>query len=389
MVTRGRVVSGLVVLCVVLAGPVASASATPPIWESSFGSLIPTVTDGDDVAVEVPMGSFSFPFYGSTHTGAETIGVSSNGLLVFNGENSDNTPTGLEAESGLPKIAALWADFNPSNLPPDQGSVWMNTFNEDSDPAVDRVVFTWESQFFGCENVPGCSALVQVQLLETGRIVFGYNGVLTGQPPTRSVSPIMPVIAKGGVVPAPGFEFPPAGTDFSETVPFDGGDLIFEEFNGTPIHFDLDQNNLIFEPKTADSYQVTSSNPFIRPKAGGVAVPTSPPVKLADTSPPAVKLSVAKRSLEKVLAKGLALQVQCNEACFSEITVSSKSPKVKSVGSASVEIESAGKGKVTVAVNRAAAKVLGRASKTSLMVTATTFDEAGNKRVTSKKVKVK
>ncbi|HEU4706441.1 MAG TPA: hypothetical protein VFS64_04565 [Solirubrobacterales bacterium] len=329
------------------------------------------------------MGSFSFPFYGTTHTGSETIGVSSNGLLVFNGEDTDNTPSGLEAETGLPKIAALWADLNPSNLPPDQGSVWLNTFNEDADPAVDRLVFTWDSQFFGCENVLGCRALVQVQLFDTGRIVFGYNGVLSNQPPTKFVSPLMPVIAKGGVVLQPGFELPPPGTDYSETLPFNGGDLIFEEFSGRPIHFDLDQNNLIFEPAGPDSYHVTSSVPFRRPQ-GGPAAPL--PV---DKTPPNVKLSVTKRSLDKVLAKGLALQLQCNEACFSEVTVGSKSPKVKSAGSAAVEIEGAGKRKVTVELNRAAHAALEQVSKATLKVTATTFDEAGNKKVTSKKVKLK
>ena len=62
----------------------------------------------------------------------------------------------------------------------------------------------------------------------------------------------MPVIAKGGFTKAKGpleprFVPQPTGVDFSEMVPFDGGKLIFELFSGTPVHFDLDQTDLVFD----------------------------------------------------------------------------------------------------------------------------------------------
>lgn len=248
----------------------ASASAAPPIFESSFGATVGPVTNSDDAATTVPMGTFSFPFYGVTHTGAETFVISSNGLIEIGAagpDSTDNTPTGNDARDGNPKIAALWADFNPAafaNPPPgDGGSVFMNTFNDDGDAAIDRVVFTWDTVFFGCEDPPQrdtCRAQVQIQLLESGRIIFGYNGVLLNQARDNFNAQIVPLIAKGGFTPPPGFQFvpDPTGVDFSESVPFTGGDLIFEEFAGSPVHFDLDQSNLVFVPVDANSYSVSS-----------------------------------------------------------------------------------------------------------------------------------
>src|SRR5215213_2631733 len=192
----GLVAAILAVLSMTAAG----ASAAPPIWEPAIGAPVPVVTDGDDVAAEVPMESFAFPFYGFTHTGAEKIGVSSNGLLTFNTANTDNTPTGVEAREKEPKIAALWADFNPSKPEapaPDSGSVYVNAINDNGDATIDRMVFTWDSAFFGCEKQPTCRARAQVQLLSSGRIIFGYDGVLTNQAVDDfGNQTIMPLLAK-------------------------------------------------------------------------------------------------------------------------------------------------------------------------------------------------
>jgi hypothetical protein len=374
-----------VTLSLAMIGP--TSSATPPIWENELGAPIAGITDTDDAATKVPMGTFSFPFYGVTHASPDTLGVSSNGLIEFNTENESNVPSGGAARTGEPKIAALWADLNPSNLPPDQGTVWMNTFNDDADPAIDRVVFTWDSAFFGCENRPTCRARAQVQLFESGKIVFGYDGVLTNQALDEFGGiPLMPVIAKGGFVAPPEARFvpEPPGVDFSQMVPFDGGELIFEEFTGRPIHFDLDQNNLIFEPNGPGGYHVTSSMPFsVLPTGSG-----SPPVA-TDTTPPNVKVKVGRQSLEKVLSKGLRLQVQCDEACFAEIEVGSKRPKVKMAGTASVELGRSGSRSVSVKLNRAAHHGLAGVSKAILKVTVAAFDESENKSTIKKTVRAK
>ena len=331
----------------------------------------------------MPLGTFSFPFYGATHTGGETFGVSSNGLIAIGPEeNASNQPSGGAARLGEPKIAALWADFNPSTTTSD--AVYMNSFNEDADPAIDRVVFTWNSVFFGCETKPTCRALVQVQLFDTGRIVFGYNGVLTNQAVDDygGGTGLMPVIAQGGFVAPPGFVPPPAGVDFSEMVPFAGGSLIFENFISRPVHFDLDQNDLIFTPG-AGGYQVTSALPFAKPAEAG------PAASATDKKAPKAKIKAGKQKLEKVLSKGLKLQLSCNEACFAEVSASLKSPKLKKAGSGSAELSKSGKGTVIVKLDQAARKALANASSATFKLSTVVFDEAGNKSKVKTTVKAK
>jgi hypothetical protein len=383
-------IAGAAVFAAVLVGPVAGAGAAPPIWEPNFGAELAEASKADDIAQEVELGSFAFPFYGVTHTGAEKLFVSSNGLLQFGpgGLPDDHDPNGNKAREGAPKIAALWADLNPANeFGPekvDLGAVYENTFNEDADPAIDRLVFTWNAPFFGCEKTPStCRTLMQVQLFDTGRIVFGYNGVLTNQAVDDfgGVS-IMPVIAQGGFVNPPGFVPPATGVDFSEAVPFTGGSLIFESFASQPIRFDLDQNNLVFVP-SAGGYQVSSTVPFARlPEAGS-------PANKADKKAPKVKLKGAKQDLAKALSKGLKLQINCNEACFAEITVAGMKPKLKKAGSGVAELTKKGKKTVTVKLNKAAHDALARAHSATFKVRAVVFDEAGNKKKVSSTVKAK
>lgn len=376
------VVALVAVIAAAIAGPVAGAGATPPIWEPTFGPTVAAITNADDAATTIPLGTFSFPFYGVTHTGAETFGVSSNGLVQLGPGNTDNTPSGKGAREGSPKIAALWADLNPSVVGVDQGSVFANTFNDDGDPEVDRVVFTWDTAFFGCENKPGCRARAQIQLFESGRIVFGYDGVLTSQAVDDYGDGLMPVIAKGGFVAPPGFVPEPPGIDFSEMVPFIGGDLIFERFLSQPTRFDLDQNNLVFLPVGA-GYQAGSTVPFSRlPEAGGS-------VTAEDKRAPKASLKAGTQDLDKVISKGLKLQVRCNEACFAEVKVAAKSPKVKKAGSAVAELSKAGKRSLTVKLNEAARDALAEVSSATFKVTATVFDEAGNKRTVRKTVTAK
>jgi hypothetical protein len=374
------------VIATTIAGPVATSSATPPIWEPNFGAELPEISEKDDEAITVPLGTFSFPFYGAPHAGAETFAVSSNGLIEIGPKPplADNSPSGSEARLGSPKIAALWADFNPSTTTVDGGAVYMNSFNEDADPAIDRVVFTWNSVFFGCETKPTCRALVQVQLFDTGRIVFGYNGVLTNQAidDFDGGAPLMPVIAQGGFVTPPGFVPPPAGVDFSEMVPFSGGSLIFEDFQSRPIHFDLDQNDLIFTPG-AGGYQVTSALPFAKPAEAG------PAASATDKKAPKAKIKAGKQKLEKVLSKGLKLQLSCNEACFAEVSASLKSPKLKKAGSGSAELSKSGKGTVIVKLDQAARKALANASSATFKLSMIVFDEAGNKSKVKTTVKAK
>lgn len=480
----------MIALALAIVGPVAGASAAPPIWESEYGAPIAGITEGDDEATEIPLGSFSFPFYGTTYTGADTFGVSSNGLIELDAKSENNIPESEFARTGPPKIAALWADLYLVSLPPDQGTAWMNTFNEDGDPAIDRVVFTWDGAFFGCVNRPSCRALVQVQLFDSGRIVFGYNGVLTNQALDNYGEPgLMPLVTKGGFVPPPEANFvqPPPGIDYSESVPFEGGDLIFEQFSGTPVHFDLDQSNLVFDPTGADSYRVTSpvdigvtatgkkasiaagETVTYTAKVGNDGSQTAANVSLLDTLPkgaavtsvkagqgsctgkgpvscslgtlaagatatvtikaklsevgaavnridvatttpgdgrgnntaevatnvgkdnvaPKVKLKIHRSSLHKLLAKGLKVRVKCSEACFAQLKLGSKSPKLKKAGGATAEMGRAARRTVTVKLNRAAHRALAGAHGAVLELKAVVVDEAGNRRTVKKTVRAK
>jgi hypothetical protein len=376
-------IATVAVIGAAIAGPVAGAGATPPIWEPNFGPAIPVISEVDDSKTTVPMGTFSFPFYGVTHAAPETFGVSSNGLIEFGAGNTDNIASGEDARTGGAKIAALWADLNPSIVEVDGGAVYGNGFNDDGDPAIDRFVFTWDAVFFGCEEfVTTCRALAQVQLFDTGKIVFGYNGVLTNQAvDSYGGAPIAPTIAQGGFVKPPvGFIPPPPGVDFSEMVPFLGGNLIMEIFNSEPISFDLDQNNLVFEPSGA-GFQVTSTVPFNKPSEA--------PAEAVDKKKPKAKLKGGKQDLDKVLSSGLKLQLNCNEACFADVTVAGKSPKVKKAGKGSAELGKKGKRSFTVKLNKAAHDALARASSATFKVTATVFDEAGNKTKVKSTVKAK
>jgi uncharacterized protein GlcG (DUF336 family) len=71
------------------------------------------------------------------------------------------------------------------------------------------------------------------------------------------------------------------------------------------------------------------------------------------------------------------------------VKVAAKSPKVKKAGSAVAELSKAGKRSLTVKLNEAARDALAEVSSATVKVTATVFDEAGNKRTVRKTVTAK
>lgn len=192
----------------------------------------------------------------------------------------------------------------------------------------------------------------------------------------------MPVISKGGFGAPPGFVPEPPGIDYSEAVPFTGGDLIFELFSSDPARFDLDQNNLVFVP-AGSGYDVTSTVPFSRlPEAAAAATGE-------DKKAPKARLKASGQKLAKVISKGLKLQLSCNEACFAQIEVAAKSPKIKNAGSGVAEMSKAGKRSVRVTLNEAARDALAGKGPATFKVKAVVFDEAGNKRTVRKTVVAK
>src|SRR5262249_26344495 len=136
------------------------AGTVPPIWETNFGSAVTFSPSADDGTVVVNFG-FAFPFLGNTYTQGS---LSSNGFLWLNPANVDPQFDGNVSAflAGDPRIAGGWNDLNSSA----SGSVNFNTFGGN------RAVITFQGvPEFGTTT----PYTFQMQLLSTGRIVFGYN----------------------------------------------------------------------------------------------------------------------------------------------------------------------------------------------------------------------
>ena len=196
----------------------------------------------------------SFPFAGKTYTGNDTLNISSNGFISLGGDNGpgccEGDPVTLVG-GAFPRIAPFWTDLNPRGVG-GGGDIFLNTFNDDADPAIDRIVVTFATGFADCAN-DTCSALVQVQLLENGNIIFGYNGIV------QTVNQTSDVLI--GLSPGNGM-IVPLSTDFSADVPFDSlmEPTIYQLFS-PPQDFDLDDTNLVFTPNGMGGFNVDVALP--------------------------------------------------------------------------------------------------------------------------------
>ena len=139
-----------------------SANGGPPFsWEdvSAAGTLLTTVSDGDDVSQTINLTQFSFPYYGSTYT---AIHVSSNGCLTL------GSPSTAYEQTMLPKpsspsllIAPLWDDLNPGA----GGDVYVKEFNN-------RLVIQYQQ----IAPYSGTGTLTfEVVLYANGEIDFRYH----------------------------------------------------------------------------------------------------------------------------------------------------------------------------------------------------------------------
>jgi len=234
--------------------------AQPPVWEAQTGATLPgqALDNVNDGTVNLTFGSMSFPFAGKTYTGNDTLNISSNGFISLGGDNGDgcvNLDCSGKAQQLLdfsnPTIAPLWTDLNPNGVA-GGGDIFINTFNDDKDAAIDRIVITFATGFSDCAN-NNCSALVQVQLLEDGTIIFGYNGI------NQTVSQTSDILI--GLSPGNGAT-DPGSTVFSTDVPFDSGieSTIYQLFS-PPLNFDLDDTNLVFTPNGMGGFNVSDTLP--------------------------------------------------------------------------------------------------------------------------------
>ncbi len=233
--------------------------AQPPVWESQTGATLPgqALDNVNDDIVNLTFGSMSFPFAGKTYTGNDILNISSNGFISLAVTTapaastdapvirtpSCMAPSRVSRRSGPTSIPmALPVAVTFSSTPSTTTTTPPSTASSSPSPAG----------FSDCAN-NACSALVQVQLLEDGTIIFGYNGIV------QTVSQTSDILI--GLSPGNGAT-DPGNTVFSTDVPFDSAmePTIYQLFS-PPQDFDLDDTNLVFTPNGMGGFNVDDTLP--------------------------------------------------------------------------------------------------------------------------------
>ena len=227
---------------IALAVAFGQANAIPAIWEPSFGS---TVLTGDDATTSTSWG-FVFPFLGSSYTGGE---ISTNGFMSLGGSNSNGCCDASTSSllSGADRIAVAWYDLNTTG----GSSIRQNTF-------ADHVVITWD-------NVPEFSNSLgntfQMQLFNTGRIIFGYDVLHPNADSGHRHHGLTGISGGGGVA-------DPGEIDYTTALPFNSSsDTVYEFFargpNGSTAvggdTWDLAGTNICYDPRAGNTWHVTTS----------------------------------------------------------------------------------------------------------------------------------
>lgn len=230
------------------AGP---AFAAPPIWESSFGSILTALTGQDDDTDSASL-SFNFPYLGTDYT---TVYVGTNGCIQLGSLGTDNDIDYDHWDyfeefinDAAPEICPLNTDLDLSTT----GTIHFNDLG-------DHAVFTWNG--VGTDQDETALSTFQVQIWNTGRIVFGYNGILNGPGENLLVSLNEGIVT--GITLSDNVD--PGPIDLN-SAPLATGPTAYERWcydtanscgiggvdTGLPgptnLAFDLDQQNVIFDP---------------------------------------------------------------------------------------------------------------------------------------------
>lgn len=216
-----------------------SVEAAPLIWESDFGDELSDLTGEDDAAEEVEL-SFLFSYAGSSY---DTFYVGTNGGVALGdlGE-ADDYPSGDEfIETSDPMLAPFWSDMSLSSM----GTVWFNDFG-------DRAVFTWDE--IGTFQNTDAPFTFQLQILESGQIIFGYNGI------SEITAEFIDTDVHVGLTEGNLNEFP-SEVDYSSDSPFFTDDSVLELFEYDKETFVLDGQNVIFTPQEEGGYRVDIPEP--------------------------------------------------------------------------------------------------------------------------------
>lgn len=258
-------------LTAVIAGLLsAPAIAIPPIWEPSFGAELVTLTNQDDDTTSVAL-SFNFPYEGTNYT---TIHVGTNGCIQLGSLGTDGD---IDYDHWIyfeefindaaPELCPLNTDLDLSTT----GTIHFNDLG-------DHAVITWNEVGTNAEETHLSS--FQVQLWNTGRIVFGYNGILDG-----AGEDLLGSLDEGIVVGITiSDNVDPGPVDLSNG-PFSTGPTAYQRWcydtadscgvggsdTGLPgpvnSAFDLDQLNVIFDPLPRTGFAVSSTAGAVGPTA--------------------------------------------------------------------------------------------------------------------------
>jgi hypothetical protein len=211
----------------------------------------------------------SFPFDGITYTGTigptSILAISSNGFISLGGDNGtgcigsdcSGDPQQLTGLFLYPTLAPLWTDLEPGLG--GGGDIYYNAFDDDADPAIDRIVITFATGFRDCVFAE-CSALAQLQLLgqgnkyfkDSGTIIFGYNGIVQTN---SQLSSILVGVSPGNNAADPG------STNLNAKSSFNTGieSTVYELFvASSPPPIDLDGGNVVFEPNGLGGFVVST-----------------------------------------------------------------------------------------------------------------------------------
>lgn len=318
-----------------------TALATPPAtWESDIGTQIASISSVDDYTTfekgagvrfaDIGDGTFTFPYLATiggvqaVHTfgGDDLLSVSSNGFVHLipqahagDGYSGDGCCSGDVADflrNEVPLISPFWVDLYAVYGDASHGNVGMgifqNSFDDNGDGRRDRVVITWNTQWYVGRSQTELTTnhvQAQLQLLSDGTIIFGYDGVSWASPPNEDVLLGITSGDLGAVNPTP-FE-----TDFLGTLPQTTGtsSTVFQLFcssgaatcgsttiNGgtvprSPAVRDLDGKNIVFTPNASGGYTVSdSARPIVGPalsmnvSAAETFSPGTPPGQLTVTT---------------------------------------------------------------------------------------------------------
>lgn len=338
--------SGLAVLALA-----PTALATPPAtWETDIGTQIASISSVDDETTfqngpgairfaDIGDGTFTFPYLATiggvrqvhTFEGDDVLSVSSNGFVhliphAYNrdGDAGNGCCTGRPEQlvnNKVPLISPFWVDLYAIFGDAAHGNVgygvYLNSFDDNGDHHRDRVVITWNTQFYvgrGSDTLTTNHVQIQLQLFADGTIVFGYDGIAwpSGRPPNENV---LVGLSSGDLGSAVASDPTPYQVDFVGGLPLSTGiePTAFEVFStgasGGPAALfasplrrlmqhgarlaavtpatnigGLDGKNIVFIPNATGGYNVTDT---VRPIVGpALSMNVSSPDTFSPGTPP-------------------------------------------------------------------------------------------------------